>query len=108
MGDVKGGVVRGQLFVGEEIGQHVRSLGDARAAVEVDTADLHAVHAAALIEPQQRGQIAFYDLFSPVATTAEVIVTFLAILELAKETLVEILQPELLGVIYVRSADAAA
>lgn len=57
---------------------------------------------------QQRGQVAFYDLFSPVATTAEVIVTFLAILELAKETLVEILQPELLGVIYVRSADAAA
>ena len=29
-----------------------------RAAVEVDTADLHAVHAAALIEPQQRRQIA--------------------------------------------------
>jgi segregation and condensation protein A len=56
---------------------------------------------------QQRGQVAFYDLFSPVATTAEVIVTFLAILELAKETLVEILQPELLGVIYVRSTDAA-
>ncbi len=55
---------------------------------------------------QHRGQMAFYDLFSPAATTAEVIVTFLAILELAKETLIEIMQPELLGTIYVRSIDA--
>lgn len=56
---------------------------------------------------QHRGQVIFYDLFSPTATTAEVIVTFLAILELAKETLVEITQPEILGMIYVRSVDAA-
>ncbi len=57
---------------------------------------------------QHRGQTAFYDLFNPAATTAEVIVTFLAILELARETLIEILQPELLGTIYVRSVDTAA
>lgn len=57
---------------------------------------------------QHRGQTAFYDLFNPAATTAEVIVTFLAILELAKETLIEILQPESLGTIYVRSVDDTA
>ena len=55
----------------------------------------------------QRGQVAFYDLFSPYATVTEVIVTFLAILELAKETLVEITQQEVLGAIYVRTVDAA-
>ncbi|SES76020.1 condensin subunit ScpA [Nitrosomonas marina] len=55
---------------------------------------------------RQRGQTAFYDLFSPAATVAEVIVTFLAILELAKEMLVEITQPDTLGAIYVRSADS--
>ncbi|HNP27146.1 MAG TPA: ScpA family protein [Nitrosomonas sp.] len=55
----------------------------------------------------QCGQVVFSDLFSPAATVAEVIVTFLAILELVKEMLVEISQPEVLGVIYVRSVDAA-
>ncbi|SER21823.1 condensin subunit ScpA [Nitrosomonas sp. Nm51] len=55
---------------------------------------------------QQRGQVALYDLFNPVATVAEVIVTFLAILELAKEMLVIITQPETLGTIYVRPGDS--
>jgi len=54
----------------------------------------------------QRDQVVLYDLFSPTATLAEVIVTFLAILELAKEMLVEILQPETLGIIYVRSTSS--
>ncbi len=61
----------------------------------------------ALRSLRQRGTVVFYDLFSPAATVAEVIVMFLAILELAKETLIEITQSEELGVIYVRSIDAA-
>lgn len=56
---------------------------------------------------QSCGQVTFYDLFDPAATAAEVIVTFLAVLELAKETLIEITQPELLGTVYVRTVDAA-
>ncbi|MCB1949236.1 MAG: segregation/condensation protein A [Burkholderiales bacterium] len=54
---------------------------------------------------QQRGQTALYDLFNPVATVAEVIVTFLAVLELAKEMLVIITQPETSGTIYVKPSD---
>ena len=53
-----------------------------------------------------RKQIEFYDLFSPAATVAEVVVTFLAILELAKELLLEISQTKESGIIYVRSVDA--
>lgn len=52
-------------------------------------------------------QIEFYDLFSPLATVAEVVVTFLAILELAKELLLEISQSPDSGMIYVRSINAA-
>ncbi|PXW86865.1 condensin subunit ScpA [Nitrosomonas sp. Nm84] len=52
-------------------------------------------------------QVEFYDLFSPTATAAEVVVTFLAILELAKELLLEISQSQDFGIIYVRSIDAA-
>jgi len=51
-------------------------------------------------------QVEFYDLFSPAATVAEVVITFLAVLELAKELLVEITQTETFGMIYVRSTDA--
>lgn len=52
-------------------------------------------------------QVEFYNLFSPAATVAEVVVTFLAILELAKELLLEISQSHDFGIIYVRSIDAA-
>ncbi len=55
----------------------------------------------------QREQVTFFELFNPTAALAEVIVTFLAILELAKEMLVEITQSEMFGAIYVRSADTA-
>jgi len=51
-------------------------------------------------------QVEFYDLFSPAATVAEVVVIFLAILELAKELLLEISQSQDFGIIYVRSIDA--
>lgn len=52
-------------------------------------------------------QLQFYDLFSPQATAAEVVVTFLAILELAKELLLEISQDYDSRIIYVRSIDTA-
>ena len=54
-----------------------------------------------------RDQMTFHDLFSPAATVAEVIVTFLAVLELVKELLLEISQLLDGGIIYVRSIDAA-
>ena len=46
--------------------------------------------------------IEFNQLFSPTAGVAEVVVTFLALLELVKENQVEIAQPQAFGIIYVR------
>lgn len=51
-------------------------------------------------------QMEFYDLFSSTATAAEVVVTFLAILELTKELLIEISQSQAFGMIYVRAINA--
>jgi segregation and condensation protein A len=47
--------------------------------------------------------IEFYELFGPSVRMAEVVVTFLALLELVKESLVEITQSQPIGNIYVRS-----
>ena len=55
---------------------------------------------------REQEQVEFYDLFSPSATVAEVVVTFLAILELAKELLIEISQSQAFGMIYVRAVNA--
>ncbi|TXI22716.1 MAG: segregation/condensation protein A [Nitrosomonas sp.] len=52
---------------------------------------------------KQAGTVSFYDLFSPSAAIGEVIANFLAILELAKELLIEVEQAESFGTIYVRS-----
>ena len=52
--------------------------------------------------------IEFKELFSPSAGVAEVIVTFLALLELVKESLVEITQSQPIGIIYVKSIDFLA
>ncbi len=52
--------------------------------------------------------IEFKELFSPSAGVAEVIVTFLALLELVKESLVEITQSQPIGIIYVKSVDFLA
>ena len=68
-----------------------------------ETLSVRATMSRVMRDLQQHGEMAFYDLFSPAATTAEVIVTFLAMLELAKETLIEMTQSEVLGIIYVRS-----
>jgi segregation and condensation protein A len=47
--------------------------------------------------------IEFDELFSPAAAVAEVIVTFLALLELVRENQVEVTQHQTFGIIYVRS-----
>ena len=60
-----------------------------------------------LRELRERDDVAFEDLFSPTATIAEVVVTFLALLELAKELLVEISQSHAFGMIHVRSIPPA-
>ncbi len=52
--------------------------------------------------------IEFKELFYPSAGVAEVIVTFLALLELVKESLVEITQSQPIGIIYVKSVDFLA
>jgi segregation and condensation protein A len=51
---------------------------------------------------KDREMAEFSDLFKPEASVAEVIVTFIALLELAKERLLEITQTKAFGVIYVR------
>ena len=50
------------------------------------------------------GFVEFFDLFEPSRGVAVVVINFLALLELAKETLVEITQAEPLAPIYVRLA----
>jgi segregation and condensation protein A len=52
--------------------------------------------------------IEFKELFCLTAGVAEVIVTFLALLELVKESLVEITQSQPIGIIYVKSVDFLA
>lgn len=54
-----------------------------------------------------RDVVEFYEFFSPSATVPEVIVIFLALLELTKERLVEITQSKVFEVIYVRTIEAS-
>lgn len=54
---------------------------------------------------QGRGYVVFEDLFDTAAGVAGLVVSFLAVLELAREKLVEITQSEALAPIYVKSAD---
>lgn len=53
---------------------------------------------------QGRRFVGFEDLFDPASGTAVLVVTFIALLELAKETLIEITQAEAFAPIYVRLA----
>ncbi|MCW5600980.1 ScpA family protein [Nitrosomonas sp.] len=52
--------------------------------------------------------VRFDELFNPTASVTEVVAYFLAMLELAKETLVTIDQPDNFAVIYVKSAQPTA
>jgi segregation and condensation protein A len=54
---------------------------------------------------QGRGYVVFEDLFDVAAGAASLVVSFLAILELAREMLIEITQNEALAPIYVKSAE---
>jgi segregation and condensation protein A len=47
--------------------------------------------------------VEFQELFSAAAGVPEIVVTFLAILELSRESLVELTQPQTFGIIYVKS-----
>ncbi|MCX7184750.1 MAG: ScpA family protein [Nitrosospira sp.] len=47
--------------------------------------------------------VEFQELFGATAGVAEIVVTFLALLELSRESLVEVTQPQTFGIIYVRS-----
>ncbi|MBS0587280.1 MAG: segregation/condensation protein A [Proteobacteria bacterium] len=73
--------------------------------IKRETLSVRAYMSQVLRELRGRKQIEFYDLFSPAATVAEVVVTFLAILELAKELLLEISQSPDNAMIYVRAID---
>jgi segregation and condensation protein A len=53
---------------------------------------------------QGRRFVGFEDLFEPTYGTPVLVVTFIALLELAKETLIEITQAEAFAPIYVRLA----
>jgi len=56
---------------------------------------------------QGRRFVGFEELFNPSAGMGVLVVTFIALLELAKETLVEITQAEAFAPIYVRLAYTA-
>jgi segregation and condensation protein A len=75
--------------------------------VKRETLSVRAYMSQILRDLREQQQVEFYNLFSPMATIAEVVVTFLAILELAKELLIEISQSQAFGMIYVRSLNAA-
>jgi segregation and condensation protein A len=53
-----------------------------------------------------RGYVVFEDLFDTATGVSSLVVSFLAILELAREKLVEITQSEALAPIYVKCAEA--
>jgi segregation and condensation protein A len=57
---------------------------------------------------QGRRFVQFEDLFDPAKGTSVLVVTFIALLELAKETLIDITQAEAFAPIYVRLAYAPA
>jgi segregation and condensation protein A len=73
--------------------------------IKRETLSVRAYMSQVLRELRGHKQVEFYDLFSPAATIAEVVVTFLAVLELAKELLLEISQSPDNGMIYVRTID---
>ncbi len=54
-----------------------------------------------------RGYVVFESLFDVGAGAPQLVVSFLAVLELARESLIEITQNEALAPIYVRLPDAA-
>ncbi len=72
--------------------------------IKRDALSVRAYMSQVLRELQDREQIEFYRLFGATATVAEVVVTFLAILELAKELLLTISQSQD-GTIYVHAID---
>ena len=57
---------------------------------------------------QGRGYVVFEDLFDVALGAAGLVVSFLALLELARESMVEITQNEALAPIYVKLPDAVA
>jgi len=75
--------------------------------IKRETLSVRAYMSQVLRDLRGRDQVEFYDLFSPTATIAEVVVTFLAVLELVKELLLEISQSLDSGTIYVRSIGVA-
>ncbi len=75
--------------------------------IKRETLSVRAYMTQVLRDLRGRDLVEFYDLFAPTATVAEVVVTFLAVLELVKELLLEISQSLDSGIIYVRSIDAA-
>jgi segregation and condensation protein A len=56
---------------------------------------------------QGHDAVRFDELFSKTAGVVEIVANFLALLELAKETLVDITQSENFGTIYVKSTQSA-
>jgi len=57
---------------------------------------------------QGRRFVEFEDLFDPASGAPVLVVTFIALLELAKETLIEITQAEVYAPIYIRLAYSPA
>lgn len=52
---------------------------------------------------QSRGNVPFTELFSDITNVHKLVASFLALLELAREALVDIVQPDRFGMIYVHA-----
>ncbi len=71
--------------------------------IKRETLSVRAYMSQIMRDLQIHKQLQFHELFSPSAAVAEVVVTFLAILELAKALVIEITQSQPFELIYVRS-----
>ena len=71
--------------------------------VRYETISVRACMSEILRNLQSRGNIPFTELFSDITSTNKLVASFLALLELAREALVDIVQSERFGTIYVHS-----
>jgi segregation and condensation protein A len=79
-----------------------RSQANRRHQITREELSVRAHMSAILRRLQGHRFVEFNELFSPSAGVAELVVTFLALLELVRENQVEVSQPQVFGIIYVK------
>lgn len=74
--------------------------------IRYETISVRACMSEILRNLQSRGSAPFTELFSDIASVPKCVASFLALLELAREALVDIVQPERFGTIYVHACQS--